>query len=195
MRGAITAEDLEASFHTETDGSTDTDTEPSRAPLRPAPGPGPRLPPGFDGGAGRGGEQQQSVLGVQSLANLAAQPPGTPLLLPRFPGPGPVSPFIPGPGLPLTPGPGLRDQGQPPLWPGPGFLAGPGPLLAPGPGPELLHNPWLHFLDPRLPPPAAPGSNPLPIPAAKSKPNSPDLLLDEGSPITPPNLHNFDFED
>ena len=46
MRGAITAEDLEASFHTDTDVSTDEGTEARPAGL-PQPG---RRPPGFDRG-------------------------------------------------------------------------------------------------------------------------------------------------
>lgn len=200
MRGAITAEDLEASFHTETDVSTD-DSEARSAPA-------PRLPPGFDGVRGPPPVNQapgSDVLGVQSLANLANHPPtssplpmfGGPMMMPgiRYP---PIAPFAAG-GLPLTP---TREPHQPPLgpmWPvGPGFLPGQTPLFNPPnflqeTRPEMF-NPWLHFLDPRLPPPVS-SSNPLPIPNVKSKPNSPELLLDEGSPLTPPNLHNFNFED
>lgn len=187
MKGAITAEDLEASFHTETDVSSDSDLTPAR-PHQAAPAP--RLPPGFDRGQPQ--QPQGDVLGVQSLANLSNLPPiSSPL--PMFGGgmmPGFRHPFggLHGHGLALTPAGDPHQHRMRPMWPGP-FL--PGPMIPPfGQDPNL--NPWIHSLmDPRLPPPS---SNPLPIPA-KSKPSSPDMLLDEGSPITPPNIRNFHFED
>eukprot|EP00092_Neocalanus_flemingeri_P032761 GFUD01035632.1.p1 GENE.GFUD01035632.1~~GFUD01035632.1.p1 ORF type:complete len:1660 (-),score=542.26 GFUD01035632.1:232-5211(-) len=63
----------------------------------------------------------------------------------------------------------------------------------------LLHPatpPLDHYLDPRSSPLPTNGSNPLPIPPT-SKPITPDVLLAEGSPMTPPNLnlHTFNFED
>ena len=189
MRGAITAEDLEASFHTETDVSTDESTE-ARLPGPPQPQ---RLPPGFERAPmsrAEPGPPPGDVLGVQALASLASRPPSSPLpmfggpllLPPRYP---PLSPFIAG--GPLTPG---RGQGTAPMWPGPGLLPGQG--LPPMLNPEM-QNPWLNFLDPRFPQHSSPSSNPLPIPNARSRPQSPEPLLDEGSPITPPNLQSFNF--
>ena len=197
MRGAITAEDLEASFHTDTDVSTDESTE-ARPPGLPQPQ---RRPPGFDRGPMvRPGDQGApphpgDVLGVQSLANLASQPPSSPLPMfggpllfpPRFPG---LSPFLPG--GPLLPGPGPGHP-QGPMWPGPGLMPGQG--QAPMHNPEM-QSPWLNFLDPRFPVNQSntnSTSNPLPIPSARSVPQSPEPLLDEGSPITPPNLQSFNF--
>jgi len=63
----------------------------------------------------------------------------------------------------------------------------------------LLHPatpPLDHYLDPRSSPLPTNGSNPLPIPPT-SKPITPDVLLAEGSPMTPPNLnlHTFNFDD
>merc|ERR1719470_240781 len=63
----------------------------------------------------------------------------------------------------------------------------------------LLHPatpPLEHYLDPRSSPLPTNGSNPLPIPPT-SKPITPDVLLAEGSPMTPPNLnlHTFNFDD
>ena len=42
-----------------------------------------------------------------------------------------------------------------------------------------------------LPPPST--TNPLPIPAGQ--PATPEPVVAEGSPMTPPNLHNFNFEE
>ena len=194
MRGAITAEDLEASFHTDTDVSTDESTE-VRPPGHPLPQ---RRPPGFDRVQAARPDQGPppipgDVLGVQSLANLASQPPSSPLPMfggpllfpPRYPG---LSPFIPG--GPLLPGPGQPPRA--PMWtPGPGLIPGQGQV--PMPNPEM-QSPWLNFLDPRFPVNQSnPSSNPLPIPSARSGPQSPEPLLDEGSPITPPNLQSFNF--
>ena len=195
MRGAITAEDLEASFHTDTDVSTDESTE-ARAPGPPQPQ---RRPPGFDRPPmARPEPLPGDVLGVQSLAQLASQPPSSPLpmfggpmmLPPRYPG---LSPFIPG--GPMLPGHGPGHppghQGHP-MWPqGLGLMPGQGqpPLLNPE-----MQSPWLNFLDPRFPVNHSnPSSNPLPIPSARGGPQSPEPLLDEGSPITPPNLQSFNF--
>ena len=143
------------------------------------------------------------VLGVQSLASMAFNQSPASSPLPMFGGPmmmpGLRYPIPPFGGLPLS-----REAGPspliPPLWPGSGMPPTQRPSFAPmlnapnlfcEPRPENL-NPWLHMLDPRFPPPGA-SSNPLPIPA-KNEPASPDLL-DEGSPITPPNLqHNFHFQ-
>jgi len=63
----------------------------------------------------------------------------------------------------------------------------------------LLHPatpPLEHYLNSRLSPIPTNGSNPLPIPP-NSKPITPDVLLAEGSPMTPPNLnlHTFNFDD
>ena len=221
MRSAITAEDLEASFHTETDVSTDSDPpllHPQTHHQRlPPPGfnrpPGPiNRPPGHGGPPPPFHQQQQQrspagdVLGVQSLANLANLPP-TSSPLPMFGGPGlmpgmrPVPPF--GAGLGLE-GAGLglgglalmspADQsGMRPVWPGAAFL--PGPMMSPfggqDPRQREMMTPWMSLMDPRLPPPA---SNPLPIPS-NSKPNSPETLLDEGSPVTPPHIRNYHFQD
>jgi len=94
---------------------------------------------------------------------------------------------------PLSSGPGVppftnRDTGFP------SSVLFPGDLKHP-----LLHPatpPIDHYLDPRLSPLPTNGSNPLPIPPT-SKPITPDLLLAEGSPMTPPNLnlHSFNFDD
>ena len=191
MKRAITAEDLEASFHTETDVSTDSDLTPARPGHTGQSAGLPRLPPGF-GHASQ--PPQGDVLGVQSLANMANLPPiSSPL--PMFSGgmlPGFRHPFggLVGP-TPLTGDP--QQQRMRPMWPGP-FL--PGPMIPPfGQQHDSSNNPWMQsLLDPRLPH-HAPSSNPLPIPAKHSQPNSPDMILDEGSPITPPNIKNFHFED
>lgn len=63
----------------------------------------------------------------------------------------------------------------------------------------LLHPatpPLEHYLDPRSSPLPTNGSNPLPIPPT-SKPITPEVILAEGSPMTPPNLnlHTFNFDD
>jgi terminal uridylyltransferase len=94
---------------------------------------------------------------------------------------------------PLSTGPGVppftnRETGFP------SSVLFPGDLKHP-----LLHPatpPLEHYLDPRLSPLTTNGSNPLPIPPT-SKPITPDLLLAEGSPMTPPNLnlHTFNFDD
>jgi len=94
---------------------------------------------------------------------------------------------------PISTGPGVppftnRDTGFP------SSVLFPGDLKHP-----LLHPatpPIDHYLDPRLSPLPTNASNPLPIPPT-SKPITPDLLLAEGSPMTPPNLnlHTFNFDD
>ena len=154
MRGAITAEDLEASFHTDTDVSTDESTE-ARGQGHPPPQ---RRPPGFERSPMVRGDQggpplHGDVLGVQSLANLAAQPPSSPLpmfggpllLPPRYPGPG-LGPYVPG--GPVLPGhgagPGLP-PGGPDVAPRTWASGGSGPHAQPGdaeslaqlPGPEV----------------------------------------------------------
>jgi len=94
---------------------------------------------------------------------------------------------------PLSSGPSVppftnRDTGFP------SSVLFPGDLKHP-----LLHPatpPLEHYLDPRLSPLTNNGSNPLPIPPT-TKPITPDVLLAEGSPMTPPNLnlHTFNFDD
>ena len=179
MGGAITAEDLEASFL--------SDPSPRTSDNRP------KLPPGFGGpivGPPHPMVQQQllqrqrqlsgDILGIQGLANLGLgdlRPPGPPAGAAPF-GPGPFGPMI----LPyrLPPGPG-------PAWPSLG------PVLFPGdPRLSLLHPGALdHLLEVGRVPASA--SNPLPIPSGQ--PITPEPVVAEGSPMTPPNLHGFHFQD
>merc|ERR1719378_379742 len=125
IQGAITAEDLEASFHTETDVSTD-DNEKNNNPQPP----GPRLPPGFERMKGSMMQSPQhklpiqqgspqpppanDVLGVQSLASMAFNQSPASSPLPMFGGPmmmpGLRYPIPPFGGLPLS-----REAGPSPL--------------------------------------------------------------------------------
>jgi len=230
LRGAITAEDLEASFLTEPD---------PRPEVRP-----PRLPPGFGGPSGgppHPALQQQllqrhmmeqnslrqrqlsgDILGIQALASLGLGD------APRGPGLGPGLGPGSGPGLGQGLGPGSGPGLGPGLGPSPGPAPfGPGsfgPMILPyrlpsplhrtpgdvqgGPGwpsgfpntvlfPGDLRHPllqtgvWDHLREAGRVPPAT--SNPLPIPSGQ--PITPEPAVAEGSPMTPPNLHNFHFED
>lgn len=199
MSGAITAEDLEASFLTDPDNSLsggDSDGE-SR----------PRRPPGFEAPRViqpphlvhqqllqrhileqnnlRQRQLSGDVLGIQGLANLGLQDPQGPLVHPPF-APGPFGPML----LPYRLPPHLPHQpgdGPTPVWPSMGPVLFPGDLRHP-----LLHPAAMEqFLGAGRAPPSS--GNPLPIPSGQ--PRTPDPVVAEGSPMTPPNLHSFIYED
>ena len=239
--GAITAEDLEASFLTDPDSGLSageiSDGDTGRPRLPPGFGAPSRVPPQVPPQVGlphpllqqqllqrhfleqntiRQRQLSGDILGIQGLANLGLGEPPLPGQAgpPSF-GPGPFGPAMILPcRLPANLGlaGGVEAARQPgPIWPSlgpvlppfgprdglgalgafPSNLLFPGdlrhPLLQPGPLDHLLQ------AGAGLAPPPPLNTNPLPIPSGQ--PVTPEPVVAEGSPMTPPNLHNFNFEE
>merc|ERR1719192_1721132 len=64
-------------------------------------------------------------------------------------------------------------------------------LLEPSRAPNLHPGAMEQLLEPSRAPPST--SHPLPIPSVQ--PVTPEPPVAEGSPMTPPNLHSFNFQD
>ena len=107
----------------------------------------------------------------------------------QFPLPGGESPVWPSLGPVLFPG-DLRHPLHPHHLPHlqPGAME---QLLEPSRAPNLHPGAMEQLLEPSRAPPST--SHPLPIPSVQ--PVTPEPPVAEGSPMTPPNLHSFNFQD